>query len=125
MRFDLPAGWAAVTPWRPDGDAWRPGAAGGPPIEDLLWSPLAFGRSFFSHVIILRSSAPTCSTVLSAPACRMARKRSRPASFSAIHSRANSPAWIRASNCRIDSLVSSLMICGCCLRRILGARQKP
>jgi len=56
VRFDLPAGWSAVVPWARDRDAWRPGIPGTPPVEDLLWSPLAFGR-FGEHRVALPGGA--------------------------------------------------------------------
>ncbi len=44
VRFSLPAGWCAVTPWRQEGDGFRPGIGGRFADEDLIASTLAFGR---------------------------------------------------------------------------------
>jgi hypothetical protein len=44
VRFSLPPGWRAVTPWRQDGDGFRPGIGGRFADEDLIASTLAFGR---------------------------------------------------------------------------------
>ena len=44
VRFSLPAGWRAVTPWRGVGDGFRPGIGGRFADEDLIASTLAFGR---------------------------------------------------------------------------------
>ncbi len=44
VRFSLPAGWRAVTPWRPAGDGFRPGLGGRFADEHLIASTLAFGR---------------------------------------------------------------------------------
>jgi len=44
VRFALPAGWRAVTPWRQVGDDFRPGFGGRFADEHLIASTLAFGR---------------------------------------------------------------------------------
>ncbi|HKW50829.1 MAG TPA: hypothetical protein VJQ53_03775, partial [Candidatus Eisenbacteria bacterium] len=44
VRFSLPPGWNAVTPWRRDRDDFRPGIAGRFADEHLIASTLAFGR---------------------------------------------------------------------------------
>jgi len=44
VAFDLPAGWNAVVPWTLSSEAWQVGTRGAAPVEDLLWSPLAFGH---------------------------------------------------------------------------------
>lgn len=44
VRFSLPAGWRAVTPWRQIGDDFRPGISGRFADEQLIASTLAFGR---------------------------------------------------------------------------------
>jgi len=44
VRFALPAGWLAATPWRKDGDDFRPGIDGRFADEHLIASTLAFGR---------------------------------------------------------------------------------
>jgi len=44
VRFSLPAGWRAVTPWGRVGDSFRPGIGGRFADEHLIASTLAFGR---------------------------------------------------------------------------------
>ncbi len=44
VRFDLPADWRAVTPWRREGDHWRPGLPGGVPAEHLISAAIGLGR---------------------------------------------------------------------------------
>jgi 2',3'-cyclic-nucleotide 2'-phosphodiesterase (5'-nucleotidase family) len=44
VRFSLPIGWRAVTPWRQSGDGFRPGIGGRFADEHLIASTLAFGR---------------------------------------------------------------------------------
>jgi 2',3'-cyclic-nucleotide 2'-phosphodiesterase (5'-nucleotidase family) len=44
IRFSLPVGWRAVTPWEQVGDGFRPGISGRFADEDLIASTLAFGR---------------------------------------------------------------------------------
>jgi hypothetical protein len=44
VRFSLPPGWRAVTPWRRVGDDFRPGIGGRFADEHLITSTLAFGR---------------------------------------------------------------------------------
>jgi len=44
VRFSLPAGWTAVTPWSVDGGGFRPGINGRFADEHLIASTLAFGR---------------------------------------------------------------------------------
>ena len=43
VRFSLPPGWTAVTPWARDGDGFRPGINGRFRDEHLIASTLAFG----------------------------------------------------------------------------------
>lgn len=44
VRFSLPAGWRAVTPWQQVGGDFRPGIGGRFADEHLIASTLAFGR---------------------------------------------------------------------------------
>jgi hypothetical protein len=50
VRFALPSGWAAVTPWTPVGDAWHPGVDGRSIADDLVGAALGFGH-FDEHVL--------------------------------------------------------------------------
>jgi len=43
VRFSLPPGWRAETPWRSDGDAFRPGIEGRFADEHLIASTVGFG----------------------------------------------------------------------------------
>ncbi len=55
IRFSLPAGWRAITPWQRDGDDFRPGVRGRFADEDLIASTLAFGRFSERSVAIGRT----------------------------------------------------------------------
>ncbi len=44
VRFSLPPGWSAATPWPGEGAAFRPGAPGAPPAEDLVAAAIGVGR---------------------------------------------------------------------------------
>jgi len=45
VRFaGLPEGWSALVPWMPDGEAWRPGVAGGYAAEHLVSAAIGLGR---------------------------------------------------------------------------------
>ncbi|HEX7077863.1 MAG TPA: multiheme c-type cytochrome [Candidatus Eisenbacteria bacterium] len=43
VRFDLPAGWAAATPWRKAGDRFVPGVDGKHGAEDLVAAAIGWG----------------------------------------------------------------------------------
>jgi hypothetical protein len=44
VEFDLPDGWTAVTPWRKDGERWRPGLEGKLAAEHLITAAIGLGR---------------------------------------------------------------------------------
>src|SRR5215469_13317882 len=67
-------------------------------------SSISFAAEF-SQLIILRSGLPVCSIWAVFASARSRSKFGRPASSSATHSRANSPAWMSASSLAIASLV--------------------
>src|SRR5436309_2244627 len=44
VRFDLPAGWTAVAPWKRDGEVFRPGVDGDLTAEHLVSAAIGLGR---------------------------------------------------------------------------------
>ncbi|PYT15534.1 MAG: hypothetical protein DMF51_06525 [Acidobacteria bacterium] len=44
VRFDLPAGWTAVAPWKRDGEVFRPGVDGDLAAEHLVSAAIGLGR---------------------------------------------------------------------------------
>jgi len=44
VRFDLPAGWTAVAPWKKDGEVFRPGVDGDLAAEHLVSAAVGMGR---------------------------------------------------------------------------------
>ena len=48
VRFALPDGWKAATPWTREGDHWRTEIAGGFAAEHLISAPIGMGR-FHEH----------------------------------------------------------------------------